>query len=346
MAIFLIAIGLIFTILDFTIGTGIFYPAFVAPKGEYMGVSIGKVASTYSIDNILGDQIRLDIFADTIGCVLIIIASVMLYKHNKKYSRIVIYAILTIVVSLMLRLFPLFANGGTRIVFAQILFFLLYVVKIFMEYKLVYTTVGISDDMANVSTNKRVQFIWWVTVFTRAFIAALTYVGLNGIKHAYQGVTVVITLIFAYQLVQTRKYIGKYKVYKEGFNSAFVPDFIWKKMPQIDFDARTGISKDDLRYTRFLYYNSDKKLCDGEMISSQKIAYSLMQIFYKLYKLEVSIDSVGFCEFAKAGTFTGTSIMINSKDMEFVKKTFEKSGFETIETNLDTNIIRFEYAKK
>ena len=78
---------------------------------------------------------------------------------------------------------------------------------------MIYVTVNVSDDMANVSTNRRMQFGWWVTVFARIFIFLLTFVGIGSVRHVYEAMLFCcLRYFYLYQLVQTRKYVGTYKV--------------------------------------------------------------------------------------------------------------------------------------
>ena len=67
MAIFLIAIGLLFTSVDYFIGFGIPYPAFVQPKGLYHGVDIHPKIQEYVTQNILGGQLQLYLLPYVIG---------------------------------------------------------------------------------------------------------------------------------------------------------------------------------------------------------------------------------------------------------------------------------------
>ena len=64
-----------------------------------------------------------------------------------------------------------------------------------MEYIMIYMTVNVSDNMANVSTNRRMQFGWWVTVFARIFIFLLTFVGIGSVRHVYEAVVLLLSLI-------------------------------------------------------------------------------------------------------------------------------------------------------
>jgi hypothetical protein len=170
MAIVLIAIGLLFTGVDFMVGSGISYPDFIQPTGLYHGIDIHPRIQQYVTQNILGHNLQVDILPDVIGCLLVLIGAFMFVKHNKKFWFGVLLAILAGGCSIALRVIPFYVNGGALILSALSLYFLAFVFEIWMEYIMIYVTVNVSDDMANVSTNRRMQFGWWVTVFARIFI--------------------------------------------------------------------------------------------------------------------------------------------------------------------------------
>lgn len=292
MAIFLIAIGLLFTGIDFHLGTSIAYPEYVKPQGEFLGTNMQEGIQNYVTENILGDRLRIDPLPDVIGCILILIGVSMLIKHNKRYISSLILALAAGILSVAVRVMPFFINSAALVVTTLLLFTLALIVKIWMEYRVIYTTVGISDDMANYGTNRRMQFFWWITVFARVFIFCLTVTGLTSVRHWYDAVTILFTVLYVYQLIQTRKYVGKYKVYKEGFTSSVIPDYIREKMSGVSFHENRDISMDELRYTRVLHYGFDGQVKEGELIVHHSIAYQTMRIFYRLYKIEYPIEKI------------------------------------------------------
>lgn len=268
------------------------YPAFVQPEGLFHGLDIHPKIQEYVNHNILGGQLQADILPDVLGCILIVIGAFLLIKHDKKFIQGVILAVLAGAFSTALRIVPFFINGGARILSVLSFFFFAFVFEIWMEYKMIYLTVNVSDAMANVGTNRRMQFCWWVTVFARMFIFALTFVGIDTVRHVYEVIVLVFTLLYLYQLIQTRQYVGTYKVYREGFNSAVLPDYIKEKITGVSYRENPDISLDDLRYVRILHYDFQGQIQEGELIVNQKIAYAVMRTFYQLYKWEYPIESV------------------------------------------------------
>ena len=292
MAIIFIAIGLLFTGVDFLIAPGIAYPAYVAPKGPIGGFTIHAKIQEYVTQNILGGQLQVDILPDVLGCVFIIIGTLMLLKHNKNYIICVFLALIRGGISVALRVMPFFVNSAALVIWTLVLFFFSIVFEIWLEYKVIYMTVAVSDDMANVSTNRRMQFCWWVSVFARMFIFLLTFVGISSVRYVYEAVVMVFVLLYLYQLLQTRKYVGTYKVYKEGFNSAILPEYIKEKIMGVSYRENPDISLDELRYVRIIHFDFNGQIQEGELIVNQRIAYATMKAFYELYKWEYPIESV------------------------------------------------------
>ena len=109
-AIFLIAIGLLFTGLDFYMTPGISYPAYVRPQGEFLGANMQEGIQQNVRDYILGDSMQIDVLPDIIGCLLIFIGVILLVKHNKKYISCLVLAVISGVLSLALRLMPFYFN--------------------------------------------------------------------------------------------------------------------------------------------------------------------------------------------------------------------------------------------
>ena len=133
MAIVLIAIGLLFTGVDFMVGSGISYPDFIQPTGLYHGIDIHPRIQQYVTQNILGHNLQVDILPDVIGCLLVLIGAFMFVKHNKKFWFGALLAILAGGCSVALRVIPFYVNGGALILSALSLYFLAFVFEIWMN---------------------------------------------------------------------------------------------------------------------------------------------------------------------------------------------------------------------
>lgn len=296
MAIIWVAIGLLLTSVDFLVAPGVLYPQFIAPRKAVGGVYIHPKIQEYVTQNILGGEFNLDVLPDILGCLFILVGVLMLIKHNKNFVFCAFLAIVSGILSVALRVLPFFVNGAAQIIAILILFFFATVVEIWMEYKVIYMTVDVSDNVANVSTNRRMQFGWWGTVLCRVFIFLLTFVGIGSVRYVYETVVFGFTLFYVYQLLQSRKFVGTYRAYKEGFNSSILPDYIKEKIRGVSYKENPDITMDELRYVRVLYFDFNGHVQEGELIVHQCIAYQTMKVFYQLYKWEYPIESVRLIE--------------------------------------------------
>lgn len=207
MAVILIAIGLLFTGIDIHGVYGIFYPEFHV-DGAVGKYELSESIRTYTVTNILGEQVQIDYLPDVIGCLFLLIGVCMLIRYNKQFWFGLPFIVLTGVLSVMLRLCGFWEQGPKLVIWILLLHFFLAASELVMEYFVIYATAGITDSLVNRATNTRMLFGWWITAFCRVFIAFLAFVGHFGVKHGYQVVLGLATLFYLYQLVWTRKYVG------------------------------------------------------------------------------------------------------------------------------------------
>lgn len=208
MAVILIAIGLLFSNLDFFVASGIYYPEFQI-DGYVGGYLLSPSIQTYTATYALGNQVRIDLFPDAIGALLILVGVFMLLKYNKQYWFGVPFAVLSLVMSVLLRVSGFIEQGPKLVIWIIILYFLGAFVEIMMEYFVLYSTAGITDTLVNQGSNTRMLFGWWITVVCRTFIVFLNFVGHVSVSHVYQVVLVGATLFYLYQLIRSKEYVGK-----------------------------------------------------------------------------------------------------------------------------------------
>ncbi len=203
-AIILISIGLFFIGIDVYVA-GMMYPGY-----EYVN-SIGEKIQQYISNYVLSDHLKIDVFPDVVGYILVFTGVMILLKYSQKYMKVLILAVVAGIVSVVIPILPFLVNGRMLTITELILFFLLVIFELYMEYIVIYTTVAISDDTANQATNKRLQFGWWITIFCRIFIAFLTFVGHIKIANMYKIALIIATVFYLYQMFQIVKYIGTRK---------------------------------------------------------------------------------------------------------------------------------------
>nr|MBP3599223.1 hypothetical protein [Eubacterium sp.] len=208
MAIILIAIGLLFTGIDIHVVSGIEYPAFqvTGMLGKY---ELAPSIRTFTLTNVLGDHVRIDCLPDIVGCVLIFIGCSMMLRYNKRYLGGMAMTVVMAVASVLLRTCGFIEQDSSLVVWIIVCFFAQVAAELFMEYLVLYTTVGITNALVNRGTNTRILFVWWLTVICRTYMAFLNFVGHTGVSNIYRWVLIVATLIGSVLLIRTRKYVKK-----------------------------------------------------------------------------------------------------------------------------------------
>lgn len=200
----LIMLGLFFTGVDIFIA-GPKYPVYEMTR------DLGEVIQEFITGNVLSDHLKIDIFPDFIGCILLFIGTCMCIKYSKCFFKGQLFIVTTALLSIALRAIPFYINGEVLVVTELLIYFMMVASELYMEFLIIYAMVSISDDTANQARNTRIQFGWWVTVFCRVFIGFLTFVGHITVTNVYKAVLVPATLFYLYHMFHTRKFIGSTK---------------------------------------------------------------------------------------------------------------------------------------
>ncbi len=207
MAVILIAIGLLLTGIDIHGMSGWSYPAFDL-EGAVGSYELSESIRTYTVTNVLGEQVRIDYLPDVLGCVLLLVGVCMLLRYNRQYLYSIPLILLTAVLSVLLRISGFLVQGPELVVWILVLYYGLAASELFMEYFVLYSTAGITDALVNRATNTRILFGWWVTVFCRVFITFLNFVGHTGVSRVYQVISIFAVIFYVVYLITTRKYVG------------------------------------------------------------------------------------------------------------------------------------------
>ncbi len=213
MAVILIAIGLLFTGIDVYQVSGWSYPAFDV-AGQVGKYELSPSIRTYTVTNILGDHVKIDYLPDAVGCLLILIGVCMLIRYTKQYLFGIPFLLLTMGLSVLLRVLGYLEQGPVLVVWILVVYYFLAAAELLMEYFVLYSTAGITDTLVNQSTNTRLLFGWWVTVFCRVFITFLDFVGHFGVSRVYRVILTLATIFYVFHLIRTRKYVGGCKPVK------------------------------------------------------------------------------------------------------------------------------------
>ncbi len=215
MAVILLALGLLLTGVDIYRVSEISYPSFHL-DGMVGAYELSPSIKIYTGTNILGQQLRLDVLPDLLGCILILAGVCMLLKYNRQYWLGIPVVLLTAICGVILRCSGFFEQGPSLVVWIIIFYFAQGALELLMEYLVLYATVGITDSLVNRATNTRMLFGWWITVFCRVFMIFLNFVGHVQISRVYQVILVVASLFYLVHLIRSKKYVGTCEPVKIG----------------------------------------------------------------------------------------------------------------------------------
>lgn len=208
MAVIIIAIGLMITGIDLWHVLDVPYPAFHV-DGTVGTHELSPSIQLYTTGNILGNQVKIDLLPDAIGCLLLFIGGCMLVKKNKEFIKGMVLSLVAMGLSVLLPFTGFIEQGPKLVIWILVVYFGYAVAELAMEYFILYCTVGMTDDLANRATNTRILFGWWITAIARVYMTFLTFVGHGGVNRVYRIIMTVFVLFYGISLLFTKKYLGR-----------------------------------------------------------------------------------------------------------------------------------------
>ena len=176
----------------------------------YDDSGLGEVIQEYVAHNMLGDVLRLDILPDLLGYLLIAVGIGFLVRFNKRFIAVYIPLIVTVCLSLFIKLVPFLYEGRNLIVFGLIGSFLLLVFELYMEYRTVYLIADSTSDLPNKRDTVLMKFGWIGSAICRTFLYFIVLVGLpNWIIIAYQVVQLGAMVFCLDRMMRCRGYLHK-----------------------------------------------------------------------------------------------------------------------------------------
>lgn len=173
--IIIIMIGLLISTIDINAIVLCAYPEY---EMVYDDLGLGEVIQKYVVNNMLGDNLRLDILPDILGYVLMAVGAGMLIKYNKKFIRVYLPLIITAALYVFVDISPFLYTGRNLIVYALAASFIQLLAELYMERKLIYTIADTTSDLPNERDTVLMKFGWVGSALCRAFLYFIVLVGL------------------------------------------------------------------------------------------------------------------------------------------------------------------------
>ena len=147
---------------------------------------------------------------DLLGYLLIAVGIGFLVRFNKRFIAVYIPLIVTVCLSLFIKLVPFLYEGRNLIVFGLIGSFLLLVFELYMEYRTVYLIADSTSDLPNKRDTVLMKFGWIGSAICRTFLYFIVLVGLpNWIIIAYQVVQLGAMVFCLDRMMRCRGYLHK-----------------------------------------------------------------------------------------------------------------------------------------
>lgn len=203
----IIMIGLIFSTIDIPILTIASYPKYTILHNVE---GMGEVIQEYVAVNMMGDELKLDIFSDLFAYLLILIGVCMLLKYNIKFIKVFIPLFATAFLYVFMKVLP-FAYGGRQlIVYGLAVSAALVIAEILMEYFLIYTIAQTTSDLPNQRDTVLMKFGWIGSVLCRGFLYFIVLVGLERwIINVYIAAQIGFMAFCLHRMFRCRKYLKK-----------------------------------------------------------------------------------------------------------------------------------------
>lgn len=179
---YIMFVALVLLIVDIPIPTFL-YPAFEEFRTE------APVTVSLVIDHVVGHRLRMDVFSDLIGYLLLLISAAQLSPEDKRFRRCFIWGALSMAVLVYWQAMPFYLNGGVRFRAGYMLYFLAALLKIVTVFLAMYTVAGQLENTSNHSYNN-------VTVILMMLCAAC------GVVSALMWFFDLIVIVCIYDVVQ------------------------------------------------------------------------------------------------------------------------------------------------
>ena len=172
----IIMIGLIFSTIDIPVCTIASYPKYTILHNVD---GMGEVIQEYVAVNMMGNELKLDIFSDLFAYLLIFIGVCMILKYNTKFVKVFIPLFATAFLYVFMKGLPFWYEGKQLIVYGLAVSAALVVAEILMEYFLIYTIALTTSDLPNQRDTVLMKFGWIGSVLCRGFLYFIILVGLD-----------------------------------------------------------------------------------------------------------------------------------------------------------------------
>ncbi len=178
---YLLFAALVLLILDVRIPV-IEYPVFEAFHTE------APVTVSLVIDHVVGHRMRIDLFSDLIGYLLLLVSTAWIAAEDQRFRKCFIWGAASAAMFVYWQVMPFFLNGPLRFRAGYVLYFVTAVIKIVAVFIAMYTVSGRLENTSNHSYNNITVIIMMVSAASAVVSALMWFFDLTVIAYVYSAV--------------------------------------------------------------------------------------------------------------------------------------------------------------
>lgn len=173
--------SLVLLVLDIPIPV-VEYPVFEAFRTE------APVTVSLVIDHVVGHRMRIDLFSDLIGYLLLLVSTAWLSAEDRRFRRCFIWGALSAAIFVYWQIMPFYLNGGLRFRAGYVLYFVMALIKVITIFLVMYTVSGRLENTSNHSYNNVTVIIMMVCAASAVVSALMWFFDLTVISYVYEAV--------------------------------------------------------------------------------------------------------------------------------------------------------------
>ncbi len=170
--------ALVLLILDVPVST-ILYPAFEEFRTE------APVTVSLVIDHVVGHRLRMDLFSDLLGYLLLLVSAAWLSMEDRRFRKCFTWGAVSMAVFVYWQIMPFYLNGGLRFRAGYLLYFVVAALKILTVFLAMYTVSGRLENTSNHSYNNVTVILMMVCAAAAVVSALIWFFDLTVISYVY-----------------------------------------------------------------------------------------------------------------------------------------------------------------
>lgn len=197
----ILIVAVFLLILDVRIPT-VAYPAFETFKTE------APETLDLIINHVVGSRLRIDLFSDVAGYILIAVYAVKLIRQNEKYQKVLLWSAISLGIYIFQNIMPFILNGNERFRIGYMIYFLGVFLEAAVILKAVYPVCTKLDSVEYHGYNNMTIIILLISVGTGFISEALYFFDLIVLSVIYLMIALFTMGVIWYRILQTEKKPG------------------------------------------------------------------------------------------------------------------------------------------